>query len=162
MAKKSYVRTDAFLGKLDKADTVIKQEISDLTMEVAKFGAERMQHYISTRGRNREWERGWPSRKTGRLRYRSGPGRIDSGDMLRNVSVKFQRGQKQSRAVFGWVNKYEEYYKFQEREEGFVHWISGEKIPGITSLRDARRDTVNELPRLRKKYRARITRRLNK
>lgn len=158
MARKAYVRTDNALGKINKLSLAARQEISDMTIEVAEFGAEVVREIIRTEGTNRIWPGGpWRSEKTGRLRFGSGPGRIDSGDMLNNVTVQFQRGDKQSRAVFGWVRTYEEYYKYQE--EGFIHWKSGESVPGMFAIRDARRIMVNELPRIAKKYSRRIARR---
>lgn len=154
----SYVRTDVAFSKFDKADTVVQQEISDMTMEVAEKAADKMREFIETRGTNRVWEGAWRSQKTGRYRTRSGPGRIDSGDMLKNVGVKFQRGEKQSRAVFGWVNQFENYYKFQEL--GFKHAFRNVTVPGMFALRDSRRYVVSKMPSITKKYEKRIARRL--
>lgn len=159
MAKRPFIRTDNLIGKFDKSNTIVQQEIGDFTMEVAELGAEVAREIIRTEGRNRTWARPWRSEKTGRVRSGSGPGRIDSGDMLNNIDVQFQRGEKQSRAVFGWVKTYENYYKFQE--EGFVHWISGEEIPGMFAIRDSRRIMVNEAPKIAKKYARKIARRLS-
>lgn len=160
MAKRPFIRTDNLVGKFDRASTIVQQEIGDLTIEVAEKGAEAAREIIRTRGRNREWARPWRSEKTGRFRSGSGPGRIDSGDMLNNITVQFQRGEKQSRAVFGWIKTYEYYYKYQE--EGFNHWISGKEIPGMFAIRDARREAAAEAPQIAKKYTRRIARRLSR
>lgn len=158
MAKASYVRTDSLLAQFDKAETIVQQEIGDLTIELAEMGEEKMREFIQTRGTNRQWSRPWPSRKTPGRRSRSGPGRIDSGDMLKNVGRKFQRGEKQSRAVFGWTQDYEDYYKYQE--EGFRHW-RGPTVPGMFALRDARRFVVSQQEKRARKYANRIARRLS-
>jgi hypothetical protein len=155
MAKKSsFIRTDNLIKKLDNTKTVAKQRVSGLTIEVAELGADKMRELIETKGTNRDWSGPWYSAKTNRYRSRSGPGRIDSGDMLNNVTAQFQRGQKESRAAFGWLKKYEEYYEFQE--EGFTHWVTNEEITGMFALRDARRYVVSQLPKIIKKYENRI------
>ena len=171
MAKASFVRTDSLLAQFNKAETIVQQEIGDLTIELAEMGEEKMREFIQTRGTNRQWSRPWPSRKTPGRRSGSGPGRIDSGDMLKNVGRKFQRGEKQSRAVFGWTQDYEDYYKYQE--EGFRHWRAGADpnqrgnrrpavtVPGMFALRDARRFVVSQQEKKAKKYANRIARRLS-
>jgi len=160
MARQSaYVVTSKAFEKFDRSSVIVQQEIEDLTMEIANQAADKMRELISTKGTNRVWQRSWFSEKTGRYRDRSGPGRIDSGDMLNNVDVQFQRGDKQSRAAFGWIKKYEKYYKFQE--EGFTHIFRNAKVPGMFALRDARRYAVSKLPQVSKKYQNRIARRLS-
>jgi hypothetical protein len=160
MAKASFVRTDSLLAQFDKAETIVQQEIGDLTIELAEMGAEKMREYIQTRGTNRTWSRPWPSRKTPGRRAGSGPGRIDSGDMLKGVDRKFQRGQKQSRAVFGWGQNFEEYFRYQEEE--FVHFRSLKKVVGMFALRDSRRFVVSQQEKIARKYANRIARRLTK
>ena len=36
---------------------------------------------------------------------------------------------------FGWLDDQEAYFKYQD--QGFVHWLSGEKITGMLALADA-------------------------
>lgn len=159
MAKASFVRTDSLLAQFDRSETIVQQEIGDLTIELAEMGEEKMREYIQTRGTNRTWSRPWPSRKTPGRRAGSGPGRIDSGDMLEAVGRKFQRGEKQSRAVFGWTKDFEDYFRYQE--QGFVHFANGQKVAGMFALRDARRFVVSQQEGKAKKYAKRIARRLS-
>jgi len=157
--KSSFVDVTKFTQKLDRVKTEISQEVEDLTIEAASFGAERMREYISTRGTRVPWANAWRGRKTGVYKTTSAPGRIDSGDMLNAVGTAIQAGPRESRATFGWVRNFEEYFRHQEY--GFNHWI-GVRVEGMFALRDARRDVVAELPRLAKKYEKRIAKRLSK
>jgi hypothetical protein len=157
-SKSSFVDVTKSIKSLDRTKTEISQEIEDLTIEAAKFGAEKMKEYISTRGTGVLWASAWRGRKTGVYKTTSAPGRIDSGDMLNAVGTAIQAGPKESRAAFGWVRNFEEYFRHQEY--GFNHWI-GVRVEGMFALRDARRDVVAELPRLAKKYEKRIAKRIS-
>jgi hypothetical protein len=156
--KSRFIDVTRIIGKLDRSQTEISQEVEALTIEAANFGAERMREYIRTRGTNQRWARPWRGRKTGIYKTTSSPGRIDSGDMLNSVKIQIQAGEQQSRAAFGWLYNFEEYFRHQEY--GFNHWI-GVRVEGMFALRDARRDLSNEMPRLAKKYQNRIVKRLS-
>jgi hypothetical protein len=165
----NYVDASRFLSGFDKSITEVSQEIEDLTIEAAKIGAERVKYYIATRGTNKIWGNPnaqpfkpsfWWSSKTQQYRDRSTSARFDSGDMFMAVNTKIQSGEKQSRAVFGWVNDPENYYKYQET--GFFNVKAGKQVEGMFALRDARKDVIAALPKLAKKYSTRIARRLDK
>jgi hypothetical protein len=154
------VDASKFLSGLDRSILEVRQEVEDLTAEMAELGAERMRNYIKTRGTNKTWDGGWWSKKTQRYRYGSTSQRYDSGDMLRAVDRQVQAGERQSRAAFGWIRDFEPYFSYQET--GFFNVLAGTPVEGMFALRDARRDVVSALPKLSKKYVARIARRLGK
>jgi hypothetical protein len=165
----TYVDASRFLTGFEKSISEVSQEIEDMTIEAAQIGADRVKYYIATRGTNKIWgdptrvpfrPSFWFSKKTGRYRDRSTSARFDSGDMFMAVGTKVQAGDKQSRAVFGWVNDPEDYYKYQET--GFFNVRAGKSVEGMFALRDARKDVVAALPRLAKKYSNRISKRLSK
>jgi len=156
--KSSFVDVTRSIKALDRSKTEISQEVEDLTIEAAKFGAEKMREYIQTKGAKPQWANAWRGRKTGVYKTGSSPGRVDSGDMLNAVSTKIKAGPKESRAAFGWVKEFEEYFRHQEY--GFDHWI-GVRVDGMFAMRDARRDVVAELPKLARKYEKRIAKRIS-
>ena len=135
-----------------------KIAIEEMQRELAEEGQKKMQEIILTTGTNKRWTSPWKSQKTGRVRLGSGPARVDSGDMLKNVGIRIEGGRNFiARSAFGWVNEFEDYYGYQD--EGFTHWRSGNKIPPMFAIRDARLYVVKEvLPALRKKYERRIAR----
>lgn len=159
MARKgNYVDATKFLRSIENAPTEVRQEVEDLTIEMANLGAQRVRRYILTRGTNKTWKGGWWSKKSQRYRYGSLSARVDSGDMLDSVGTQIQAGQKQSRAAFGWIKNYEPYFGYQD--QGFYNVRAGVDVPGMFALRDARRDVVRETPKLARKYEKRIVRRL--
>lgn len=163
--RSSYVDASKFLTSLENAPAEIRQEVEDLTIEMAKLGEERVKYYILRRGTNRTWgdgtkPSGWWSKKTQRYRYGSTSARYDSGDMLRSVGRQVQSGEKQSRAAFGWLYNFEPYFAYQE--SGFYNVLARKPVEGMFAIRDARRDVVNEVPKLARKYASRIARRLSK
>jgi len=135
-----------------------KVAILEMQRELAEEGKKKMQEIIMTSGTNKRWKSPWKSEKTGRVRLGSGTARVDSGDMIRAVGVRTEGGTGTvARSAFGWVREFEDYYGYQD--EGFTHWKSGEKIPGMFALRDARLYVVQQvLPALRRKYERRIAR----
>lgn len=154
--KTSFINVTPFLNNLDRAQTEISQELEEFTIELANYGANRMRHYILTRGTNKTWRGGWWSKKTNRYRYGSLSARYDSGDMLRAVGTRIQAGPQQSRATFGWTKDQEQYFSYQE--EGFYNVKAKVDVAGMFALRDARRDAVREAPRIARKYQNRIKR----
>ena len=155
---RKYVDATRFLSNIDRTKTEVSQEVEEMTQEMADLGAERTRYYIKTRGTNRTWSGGWWSKKSGRYRYGSLSARYDSGDMLRAVGTQIAAGPRQSRAVFGWVRNVEDYFGYQEG--GFFNVRAKVSVPGMFALRDARKDVVNEAPKIARKYERRIARRL--
>jgi hypothetical protein len=162
--KVNRVNVSPFLENPNRAISEISQEVEDFTIEAAKFGEERIKHYIMTKGTNRTWgtaERPnrWWSAKTNRYRTFSTQARYDSGDMYNAVGTTIQAGPKESRAGFGWTRQNEDYFQYQDG--GFNHYKTGQRVEGMFALRDSRRDVVNELPKLAKKYAKRISKRIS-
>lgn len=172
-------------GTLDRpglAKEILMRQASDMAGELADFGAERMRGYIKDRGTNF-------SSAAAAAGINKGPGRIRTGNMYDSVKARRESGSKKTLASFGWLGNFEEYFTYQE--VGFKNiWIamysgSGnlmrgpntpvsngpivrknpfggyKKTPGMFALRDARMDAESQIPRLAKKYKARITRELN-
>ena len=158
MAKVNYVNALQFLKNIDRTISEVSQEAEDLTIEMAQLGEERMKYHIENGGTNEIWGGYWRGRKTGRSTNNGGPSRVDSGDMLKAVGKQIQAGPIESRASFGWVNNFEEYFRHQEY--GFEHLIAGRRVDGMFALRDARRDVVAAAPKIAKKYEKRIAKRL--
>ncbi|AGY47157.1 hypothetical protein CN1A_48 [Clavibacter phage CN1A] len=72
--------------------------------------------------------------------------RIDTGDMRDDVSYrKVASGATFSTWAFGWVNRFQRYYHFQE--DGFIHWRSGNEIAGMHALKDATEEARATLKR---------------
>jgi hypothetical protein len=109
-------------GRLHQIPAVVAE--ADRQLErIAEEGAEEMRGYISTRGTS------W-SNAQGRA------GRIDSGAML--DAVQSRPNPNRSNRVFswefGWVEKFLDYFRFQE--EGFTH-VGGNSVEPMFALRDA-------------------------
>lgn len=169
MARK-YVDATRFLSNIDRTKTEVRQEVEEMTQEMADLGAERTRYYIKTRGTNKTWGQesegtrgkpsGWWSKKTNRYRYGSLSARFDSGDMLRSVGTQIAAGPRQSRAVFGSIRDLGERNYFKYQEEGFFNVKARLRVEGMFALRDARKDVVAETPKIARKYEKRIARRL--
>jgi len=72
--------------------------------------------------------------------------RIDSRDMIDDVGYKkVASGATFSTWAFGWVDRFQKYYHFQEG--GFVHWRSGKEIAGMHALKDATEEARATLKR---------------
>lgn len=103
--------------------------------EFARVGAERMVEYINTRGT------GW----VGRGAEAFPEGRVDTGDMRRDVKsdIRSQFGRKT--ASFGWLDRKQEYYSLQE--VGFHH-TSDKRVKGMYALADAGEDAMEAYKRV--------------
>lgn len=115
-----------FVGKATAYSETLSTTGAQLVVESAAIGAETMQQVIESSGT------GWD----GRL----GPaeGRVDSGQMLRDVSydkqarhgVSRRTGRTSRYARFGWIKNYQDYYGYQN--EGFTNLSKSEKNRNIT------------------------------
>ena len=66
---------------------------------------------------------------------KSGPGRVDTGDMIQSVKYRVEISNGAIVGEFGWLDNQEMYFLYQEH--GFTHWLSGDMIPGMMALMDA-------------------------
>lgn len=66
---------------------------------------------------------------------KSGPGRYQSGLMLRSVEWKVELEGSSIVGEFGWLDTQEMYFLYQE--EGFTIWNSGVNVPAMFALQDA-------------------------
>lgn len=94
---------------------------AEAAIDAARAGAEEMERVIQISGT------GWENK----------PGRIDSGNMLRDVGYERRASRGMSRsgsasrsATFGWIDGYADYYQYQE--EGFVNLRKNRENEGIT------------------------------
>ena len=177
---RQYARIDVseLLKRGNQAKRVIEEEARNMAGELAEFGEERMKEYIR--------ERGTPfSDAAKQAGVNRGPGRIRTGNMYNSVSSRVESGSSKTLAAFGWLKNFEDYFGYQEtgfRNKFIAMYSPGGKLltqgsspivrrnpfggykntPGMFALRDARADVENETPKVAKKYRSRITRRINK
>lgn len=117
-----------YRGIVESVERATKDELERTMRE----GAELTIGYIATRG----------TAKSKRA------GRIDSGDMIRDVSHRVDQMQDgRSRGFFGWLNAPNDpdkkYYVYQEG--GFTHWRSGELIEGMYAVADAATQVFGDL-----------------
>lgn len=113
---------DDLTGRVARVPAAIASVDKDLA-ELAAASAEEMKGYISTRGTEY-------SRSQGR------EGRIDSGEMINDVT--FRKIPIPDPTVhiweFGWIDTFLKYFKYQE--EGFNH-VYGGSVIGMFALKDA-------------------------
>ena len=175
MAKR-FVRVDITnaLKELEELGKAADQALEDMQIEVANLGRDKMVEYIETRGTGKKWG---SVTRSGRFRpepmpaklipligkFRSGsyPGRVNTGRMRDAVRVRFERGEKQIRSAFGWIDapKDDEVY-FKAQEYGFSAGGFRKPVPvqGMFALRDARLYVTSQLPRISEKYKKRLQR----
>lgn len=99
-------------------DTIL-DSAEDLVRETSREGARKMRDYIATRG-------------TG---YRGHSGRVETGEMLQNVRNTAEREGTHVRARWGWLDKQENYFRFQE--QGFFNWRSQADVEPMHALLDS-------------------------
>lgn len=117
---------------MSRVETVMNDTLRD--------GAQLMQGYIETRGTGKEWTRPWgPNGRTA-----SRPGRVDTGQMLREVQGEVVASDVNGvTGVLGWPENSPEYYRHQEH--GFQHIITGDDVEEMRALRDAVDETTPRL-----------------
>lgn len=102
--------------KVDKIEAGNQEILADALQE----GEGIMKHNIESRGTSLSGKRG----------------RIETGKMLDAVnSVVRERSNTKFLGAFGWVDKQEDYFVYQEN--GFHHVGSGRMIEGMYALQDA-------------------------
>ena len=115
-------------------------EVGQAMSDVVSFGSGRMKEMIQTRGTGKRWAGDWSKFPNGTAgRDGSYPGRVASGDMVRDVKDNVEISARKISGSFGWVDGTETYYLAQEL--GFRHNITGGQVEAMHALRDAGRET---------------------
>lgn len=116
------------------------QRVAVVMDDVLEDGAHEMQQNIETRGTGREWSRPWgPNGRTG-----SYPGRVDTGQMVREVQGEVvSTSANRVTGVLGWPEDSPDYYRLQEH--GFYHTLTQEDVDGMRALADAEASTTPAL-----------------
>lgn len=182
MVASARINVTGLQRKLAGAQKIIQQESALMAEELAKFGADRMREYIKQRGTAF-------SAAAAAAGINRGPGRIRTGKMYESVdhrvtSIGSNASATRVSAEFGWIRNFEEYFEYQETGfrnifiasytgSGKLRVVGGKPViaknpfggykntKGMFALRDSRADAEAELPKLTKKYRSRITRKIN-
>lgn len=118
----------------------LMQRVATVMDDVLGDGANEMQSNIETRGTGREWSRPWgPNGRTG-----SYPGRVDTGQMIREVQGEVTSiSNKRVTGTLGWPEDSPDYYRLQEH--GFYHTLTQEDVDGMRALADAEANTTPAL-----------------
>jgi hypothetical protein len=152
--------------KFSQLENRAKSALADVTNELAKIGEDTMKGII----RSSESNFGRV-----RMRYNIGrsAGRNDTGSMLNSVKAnQVNRSGKIIRTSFGWPKNSPDYFWYQDNGfrnvlevTGFnaalgIFTVARRQHPiwqtGIFSLRDARKEVVANLPRVKKKAERKI------
>lgn len=166
------------IDRLEASPDIVREEAENMADEIGNIGAQTMRFRVVNSGTDF-------SRAAQEVGVNQGPGRIRTGALFDSIDYRVESGQRQTRSVIGYLNDYEEYFLFQE--EGFdnywsasyvngvlqtrrgepkvypraVHGLEPTQTPGIMALEAAEAEINDEMPRLLKKYKTRITKRLN-
>ena len=125
---------DEFQRKLTEENVAkAMEEAMRATVEVTKDAIVRT---VETSGTNKQWSRSY------RGRDRSGVGRIETGRMRNSVKTEVKRSGNFVTGRAGWLNGTPYYTKFQEL--GFRHYVTGEFIKGMMSIRAGRQEGTAE------------------
>lgn len=164
--------------RLDAVPHIIQEESEAMGEEIGEIGVEAMvgQFLLSETDF---------SRAAQAVGLNIGPGRQRTGRLLSSYDFRVESGPSLTRVVVGYLNNFQDYFMFQEegyenvwrgsydaqgrlRLEGgtprvFVDTENGPKeTEGIFALVAARNAIEMEMPRLIKKYKTRITKRINR
>lgn len=113
-------------GDFDKLATKIRHipddmldDLEPLMQRTAETGEKLMSAYIETRGTTRSGKRG----------------RVETGTMLKNVQGETFRQGRTITARWGWLNRWEDYFRYQE--QGFTNAWSREDVEPMHALFDS-------------------------
>lgn len=185
MAKFARINVSGILQRPGAAAKIIEEESRLMAEEVGRFGSERMKEYIRDRGTafSRAAQAAGINKGPGRIRtgkmYDSVDYRVEGGTSrvssafgwIRNFEQYFEYQELGFRNIF--IASYAgSSLRVAGSNAGRFIRAGGpivrknpyggyKNTPGMFALRDARADVQNEMPRIAKKYRTRITRRLN-
>ena len=166
------------IDRLEAAPELVQEEAENMADEIGNIGAQTMRFRVVSSGTDF-------SRAAQEVGVNDGPGRIRTGALIESIDYRVESGGKQTRSVIGYLHNYQDYFLFQE--EGFENYwnasyvngvlqtrrgqpkvypksIKGQEptdTPGIMALEAAEAEINDEMPRLLKKYKSRITKRLN-
>jgi len=182
MAKRTSYKIDldvsGLLKRNQEAIEIIKEESVAMAEEIGDFGENEMKAIILTSGTRFSDA----ARKAG---VNKGPGRYRTGRMYKAVSSKVNVSGDNVSAEYGWTGQLRKYFLYQDQgfRNRFIASYTGsgslrvsggapvirrnpyggyKNTPGMFALRDSRKSVERELPRLLKKYRTRITKRINR
>jgi len=181
MARSDYRIQEDIKKALDRVGAtprIIQEEAEKMAAEVAEFGELEMKAIILTSGT----EFSDAARRAGINR---GPGRFRTGKMYNSVTSRASSSGDVVSAEYGWLGQVRKYFLYQENgfKNKFIASYSGSGVlrvqggspvvrrnpnggykntPGMFALRDSQKAVQRELPKFLKKYRGRITRRVNK
>lgn len=117
----------------------ITQEIKNAINVEVQQGEQLMKETIETSGLGVEWQRSHNGRTM------SSPGRVDTGRMRDSVEHDFQDNGDSAIGRFGWLNKWEEYFGYQEG--GFFHNQANRQIRAMHAVSDAEDIVMENLER---------------
>ena len=166
------------IDRLEAAPELVQEEAENMADEIGNIGAQTMRFKVVTSGTEF-------SRAAQQVGVNEGPGRVRTGAMIDSIDYRVESGARQTRSVIGYLHNYQDYFLFQE--EGFENQWSASYVngvlqtrrgapkvyhrnirnqdfvdtPGIMALEAAEAEINDEMPRLLKKYKTRITKRLN-
>lgn len=185
MAQFARVNVSGILQRPGAAKRIIDEEARLMAEEIGKFGAERMREYIKNRGTafSRAAQSAGINKGPGRIRtgkmYNAVDHRVEAGGSrvsgafgwIRNFEEYFEYQELGFRNIF--IASYAgSSLRVAGSSSGRFITAGGpivrknpyggyKKTPGMFALRDARADVQAELPKIARKYRSRITRKLN-
>lgn len=164
------------LDRIGASERIVNEEKTNMAYEVGEIAADAMRGKIEREGTAF-------SRAAQRVGLNRGPGRIRSGQLYDSIDYEVDDVDGDLQTTVGYLNDYEPYFEAQEvgfytrwkgsydrqgrlrlEKDGTprVYYSDEErKVKGMFLLRAARREVNQEASRLLKKYRSRITKRIN-
>ena len=166
------------LDRVDAIPSILQQEAESMAAEVAEFGENEMKAIILTSGTPF-------SDAARRAGINKGPGRFRTGQMYNAVKSRVRNAGQEVFAEYGWIGQIRKYFIYQEQgfrnrfiasytPSGALRTSGTEPIirknpnggykntPGMFALRDSAKSVERELPKFLKKYRTRVTKRVNR
>ncbi len=136
MAKATVIKTgnidDWVRGLIAKIENVADVAVTETVQESSVL----MKEMIASRGTNKQWS-GFYEGRSGRLRDRSGVGRIDSGAMINSVNSQMIIDTRSHfEGQFGWINGDPNGY-FVLQENGFYNRLASVWVAPMNALRDS-------------------------
>ena len=175
-----FVRTDInkMFKKFEIAEDFVLQEAENMAEEVGELGELEMKTNILASGTRFSQA----ARNAG---INQGAGRYRTGNMYKSVEHRVESGGNRVTAAFGWIRNFEKYFIYQELgfKNIFIASYTGsgqlrvvgnqpvvrknpfggsKKTKGMFALRDATQSVLRELPRIARKYNARLSRKINR
>lgn len=117
-----------FPRRLEAARKGLRDCLDRAMIDAIEVGVAFGKNAIETRGTGKTWQRPWHGRAG------SYPGRVDTGEMLREFRGEVDIARTETTGKIGWTKEQLDYFIYQEL--GFQH-LSGEEIEGMFALRDA-------------------------